>query len=143
VAELRLRTAPDTAQIPLARSVLRAVAQCCRPEECEALLLVASELLGNAVTHAVSCMELRVEVHPGYLRIDVIDDGDGRPGLRTAPPLADRGRGLQIVDRLSAAWGVEDLIPGKQVWSVITRAGEGDVGVPDGTAGVVAVPCAG
>jgi anti-sigma regulatory factor (Ser/Thr protein kinase) len=124
VTELRLRTAPHTSHIPVARRVLRAMAGSCRPEEQEILLLVASELLGNAVAHAVSCMELRVEVHPGFLRVDVIDDGDGRPGLRVVPPLAERGRGLQIVDRLSAAWGVDDLIPGKQVWCVITRDDE-------------------
>jgi anti-sigma regulatory factor (Ser/Thr protein kinase) len=124
VTEMRLRTAPDTSQIPLARRVLRAMAQTCRPDEQEILLLVASELLGNAVAHAVSCMELRVQLHPGFVRVDVIDDGDGRPGLRAVAPLAERGRGLQIVDHLCAAWGVDDLIPGKQVWCVITRADE-------------------
>jgi anti-sigma regulatory factor (Ser/Thr protein kinase) len=124
VTELRLRTAPHTSQIPMARRALQAVIQPCPPDEQEILLLVVSELLGNAVAHAASCMELRVEVHPGFLRVDVIDDGDGRPGLRTVPPLAERGRGLQIVDRLSAAWGVDDLIPGKQVWSVINRIDE-------------------
>jgi anti-sigma regulatory factor (Ser/Thr protein kinase) len=124
VTELRLRTAPETSHIAVARRVLRAMAESCRPEEQEILLLVASELLGNAVAHAASCMELRVQVHPGFLRVDVIDDGDGRPGLRVVPPLAARGRGLQIVDRLSAAWGVDDLIPGKQVWCIIARDDE-------------------
>jgi anti-sigma regulatory factor (Ser/Thr protein kinase) len=90
------------------------------------VLLVASELLANAVQHAAASVEARIEFHGDYTRIDVLDDGDGWPRLRQVDPLSETGgRGLSIVDRLSTSWGVEDLIPGKQVWSIIAMATAG------------------
>jgi anti-sigma regulatory factor (Ser/Thr protein kinase) len=119
-AELRFRVEPTTRYLSIGRRVISTMAQGCSHDNSEIVLLVASELLANAVQHAARFVELRVEFHERYARIDVLDDGDGWPRLHHVDPLSESGgRGLSIVDRLSTAWGVEDLIPGKQVWSII------------------------
>jgi anti-sigma regulatory factor (Ser/Thr protein kinase) len=122
-AELRFRVEPATSNLSIGRHIIATMAQRCSPRDRDVILLVASELLANAVQHAASCVEARIEFHGHYIRIDVLDDGDGWPRLRHVDPLSETGgRGLSIVDRLSTSWGVEDLIPGKQVWSVITAS---------------------
>lgn len=127
--ELRFHIEPAARYLSVSRTVIRTVARGCGRGDCDAVVMVASELLANAVRHAANSVELRVEFHDGHTRVDVLDDGDGWPRLHHVEPLSERGgRGLSIVDRLSAAWGVEHLIPGKQVWSIIARpvAGAGD-----------------
>jgi anti-sigma regulatory factor (Ser/Thr protein kinase) len=119
-AELRFRVEPSTGYLSIGRHVISTMARGCTPGDRDIVLLVASELLTNAVQHATASVEVRVEFHERYTRVDVLDDGDGWPLLRHVDPLSEAGgRGLSIVDRLSTAWGVEDLIPGKQVWSII------------------------
>jgi anti-sigma regulatory factor (Ser/Thr protein kinase) len=122
-AELRFRVEPVNSNLSIGRHIIATMAQRCSPRDRDVILLVASELLANAVQHAATCVEARIEFHGDYIRIDVLDDGDGWPRLRHVDPLSETGgRGLSIVDRLSTSWGVEDLIPGKQVWSIITSA---------------------
>ena len=122
-AELRFRVEPATSNLSIGRHIIATMAQRCSPYDRDIILLVASELLANAVQHAAASVEARFEFHGGYTRIDVLDDGDGWPRLRHVDPLSETGgRGLSIVDRLSTSWGVEDLIPGKQVWSIIACA---------------------
>jgi anti-sigma regulatory factor (Ser/Thr protein kinase) len=136
-AELRLRVEPSTSYLAIGRHVIATMARGCTPTDRDVVLLVASELLTNAVQHATASVEVRVEFHERYTRIDVLDDGDGWPLLRHVDPLSEAGgRGLSIVDRLSTAWGVEDLIPGKQVWSIIATS------PPSAASGVRAWPVA-
>jgi anti-sigma regulatory factor (Ser/Thr protein kinase) len=89
----------------------------------DVLVLLASELITNAVTHAeadveagvisvcVRCVrdELRVEVH------------DGSPDMPVPTPLkvdddAETGRGLMLVDALAAEWGFYRTPGGKAVY---------------------------
>jgi anti-sigma regulatory factor (Ser/Thr protein kinase) len=125
-AELRFRVEPATGNLSIGRHIIATMAQRCSPHDRDIVLLVASELLANAVQHAAASVEARIEFHGDHTRIDVLDDGDGWPRLRQVDPLSETGgRGLSIVDRLSTSWGVEDLIPGKQVWSIIAMATAG------------------
>ena len=83
--------------------------------------LVVSELVANAVSHAVSVgscpVTLRLLADVGRVRIEV-DDGDPEPPApRLAPPDAERGRGLQIVAALCPRYGVVPRITGKCVWA--------------------------
>jgi hypothetical protein len=118
--ELRFRTRPRLGEIALGRRLLETMARGCNTYDRDTILIVASELLANAVQHGKDEIELRVEFHGGHIRVDVFDDGDGWPRLGRIDPLTEAGgRGLSIVDHLSAAWGVEGLIPGKKVWCVI------------------------
>jgi two-component sensor histidine kinase len=82
--------------------------------------LVASELATNAVQHAGTAFDVRLEVGRGEVLLEVSDSGGGVPRLssdtrRDAP----RGRGLRIVETLAADWGVRSANPGpgKTVWA--------------------------
>jgi CheY-like chemotaxis protein len=86
------------------------------------VLLVVTELVNNAVTHAHSPCELRLSISPLSLRIEVVDAGHGAPD--PLPPSATRnhGRGLHLVDALTAAWGFEpNPAGGKVVWAELLR----------------------
>ncbi len=88
------------------------------------VLLVVTELVNNAVTHAHSECELRISISPVSLRIEVTDHGAGTPD--PLPPSATRnhGRGLHLVDALTAAWGFESGEAGaKTVWAELLRDG--------------------
>src|SRR4029077_13800170 len=61
------------------------------------VLLLTSEVVTNAVIHAASSVEVRVEVTPGSVRVDVVDGGGGFPRVEDAAPDEERGRGLKIV----------------------------------------------
>ncbi|MFJ6544461.1 ATP-binding protein [Streptomyces sp. NPDC091385] len=88
------------------------------------LILIVSELVTNAVLHGRTSPGRQVEVtiahHAGRVRVEVRDTGDGMPLRRSgATPLATSGRGLEIVDSLSEAWGVTEQVVGKTVWAVL------------------------
>ena len=83
----------------------------------EIVLLLASELVTNAVRHAATPFEIRVAVDDDTVRVAVID-GDVDHGPRMCHPGPDdtNGRGLQLVDQLSAVWGSDRVGRGKAVW---------------------------
>lgn len=89
------------------------------------VLLVVTELVNNAVTHAMSGCVLRISISPVSVRIEVTDQGAGAPD--PLPPSATRnhGRGLHLVDALTAAWGFEAMPEGngKTVWAELLRNG--------------------
>jgi anti-sigma regulatory factor (Ser/Thr protein kinase) len=75
----------------------------------DALTLVVSELVTNAVMHGQGAIRFRLQLDAGDLRGEVIDDGGGfEHELRAAGPDATSGRGLLIVDRLTTRWGVHE-----------------------------------
>jgi DNA-binding NarL/FixJ family response regulator len=83
----------------------------------EDALVVVSELVGNAVTHAASESEVSVSRGDGSVRIEVADRGSGTPEPQQPDDLAEGGRGLVLIGVLSSAWGIEDLPDGKRVWA--------------------------
>ncbi|MGW7514017.1 ATP-binding protein [Streptomyces sp. NPDC054796] len=76
--------------------------------------LVVSELVGNAVQHAIAPEELRLIRHPGGVLVEVDDIGPGRPV--PLPPSVERGhgRGLAIVDALACRWTVRERGSGRK-----------------------------
>ena len=85
----------------------------------DALLLV-SELVTNAVVHAGTELELRIDIAPGQARIEVIDHGPGLP-VRLGNPEDTReyGRGIFLLDALAQEWGTRHFAGGKSVWFVL------------------------
>lgn len=81
----------------------------------EAELLV-SELTANAVTHAGTPVRVSVLRCDRRVRVEVRDDDPTLPRRMTPDPLAQHGRGVMLVDMLSAAWGVNGNSRGKTVW---------------------------
>jgi CheY-like chemotaxis protein len=81
-------------------------------------LLVVSELAANALTHARSSYRVRLSATPHALRIEVDDDGTGTPEPRALTETEEHGRGLFLVDSLSASWGMEaGNGTGKRIWA--------------------------
>ena len=81
--------------------------------------LAASELVSNAVMHARTVMTLQVRLRPQYLYIAVFDGAPDRPVRSRGRPSTDTpgGRGLHLVELVSARWGSEPQDDGKVVWA--------------------------
>ena len=77
--------------------------------------LLVSELDGNALTHGEGPLRLSVELHRSLL-CRVADGGSRLPRLHVGHWDEECGRGLRLVDRMAADWGVESTSWGKQVW---------------------------
>ena len=93
-------------------------------------MLVVSELVTNAVTHAVppSCLPGRARVmvevcvnplvgRPRGVRVAVGDPSSDLPEHHRAEPGEEHGRGVMLVATLAQRWGVERVPGGKQVWA--------------------------
>jgi anti-sigma regulatory factor (Ser/Thr protein kinase) len=87
--------------------------------------VVVSELLGNAVRYARAIaggvLLVGWKATDDEIEIRVTDGGSGRVvEVRETAALADSGRGLRIVERLSTDWGVIDHVGGlRTVWAKI------------------------
>jgi two-component sensor histidine kinase len=81
------------------------------------VVLVANELAGNAIEHARSAFSVTLSLEAGVVAIEVADRSPGLPKLQRFSGLEAGGWGLQIVDALSARWGVRQSSTGKNVWA--------------------------
>jgi anti-sigma regulatory factor (Ser/Thr protein kinase) len=82
-------------------------------------LLVANELVTNAVEHAGTTLELAVQFDGAVVTIGLRDHSPAAPRIRPFDPLAARGRGLQIVAELSCCWSWTEHPDGKTVWAEV------------------------
>jgi anti-sigma regulatory factor (Ser/Thr protein kinase) len=79
--------------------------------------LVVGELAANAVQHGHTPFAVRLRCDR-WLSIEVVDHGSAAVGRVSVSPEDQRGRGLQIVDRLALDWGVRPIPDGgKIVWA--------------------------
>jgi anti-sigma regulatory factor (Ser/Thr protein kinase) len=85
---------------------------------------VTSELVTNAIEHA-GAPQFNLEVvhlaSYGAIAVIVIDLSPDPPVKRDPAANAERGRGLHIVDALSASWGWRAEERGKAVYAILTR----------------------
>jgi anti-sigma regulatory factor (Ser/Thr protein kinase) len=87
------------------------------PEETKGdVLLVVSELVTNAVTHAHAAPIVEASFDDGRLRLEVHDTDPAPP---TILPVSGPhgGYGLRIVACLCDAWGWTAMPEGKRVWT--------------------------
>ncbi|WP_018504653.1 SpoIIE family protein phosphatase [Parafrankia discariae] len=103
------------------------------PPVIDTVVLVLSELVGNALLHGRAPLSVRVRrlaaagavgvgaVGGGVRRIlvEVGDAGGRMPRRRRAGPDDETGRGLDLVGRLALRWGVRPVGDGKLVWAEI------------------------
>jgi len=93
-----------------------------RTDLADAAILGVSELVTNAVLHVRSSIVVRLVDVDTRIRIEVYDHAprptDGQPAVHPLGSNDDStiGRGLQIVDSISHAWGVSYEHLGKCVW---------------------------
>jgi anti-anti-sigma factor len=87
----------------------------------ERAVLVASELVTNAVVHAHTELRLRLELRVDLLHIAVRDGSPRLLRLVTVPDVeAPGGRGLWLVEQLAVGWGVNHHPGGgKVVWCTL------------------------
>ena len=78
--------------------------------------LLVSELVTNSILHARTAVQVMLERRADGVRVEVSDGSPVRPTLRHHAPDATTGRGLALVARLAASWGVEVSDTGKSVW---------------------------
>lgn len=95
------------------------------------VVLVADELVGNAVEHAGTALDVSLDVHDWGVAVQVRDCGEDTTAVPGKPPAAgeddEGGRGLFLVDVLASAWGVQRDEKGKRVIAIfLYRAGEVD-----------------
>ena len=121
-----LRLAPTPTAAAAARAFVREVCGAWRlaaPDATvvERAVLVANELVTNAVLHAHTDLWLQLELRADRLFVTVRDRGP-RLGRSVPPgPEAEGGRGLWLVDQLSRAWGVQpNTDGGKVVWCALS-----------------------
>jgi anti-sigma regulatory factor (Ser/Thr protein kinase) len=103
-----------------ARHFVRNVLSDQSQEIAEAAELMTSELATNSVRHARSDFELAILLSPEEIRVEVSDNGQGQPVPRSPTPREQSGRGLQIVQELSDAWGISPSPSGKLVWFTLS-----------------------
>lgn len=85
-------------------------------------LLLASELLTNAVCHARGPLTLRVWYSARELGVEVVDGSTPRPRARLVDTAEEHGRGLMLVEALADAWGTRPDAVGKTVWFTLLTA---------------------
>lgn len=85
------------------------------------VVLVATELVTNAVNHAGTAFELTLDLDDDGLRLEVFDADERLPAILLAEVDATSGRGIQIVSALADEWGAavaeRDDVTGKVVWA--------------------------
>lgn len=82
----------------------------------EGAVLLVSELVTNAVLHARAAPEITVRAGEGQVWIGVRDASPVTPAPKRYGIDAATGRGLQLVERIAARWGVHTDDGGKTVW---------------------------
>lgn len=111
--------------VPVARRCVGEILMAVGYRELDGVCLVVSELVGNAVVHTASGLFgglVTVEVFAvdvAMARIEVTDDGaDTVPRPCEADGTDCHGRGLHLVEEVSARWGVRLLGAGQRtVWA--------------------------
>ena len=108
-------------ELSAARRARQALRGCCRDlgvdeDACDVLLLLASELVTNAVLHGAPPVHLSARLDGAGVHLAVSDAGPHHPVVRAHDPAALSGRGVQLLRDLSEAWGVDVHADGKTVW---------------------------
>ena len=102
-----------------------------------AALVITSELVTNAVLHARTDFEVAVRRDDSGLRIEVQDGNPRLPRRKRYSDQSATGRGLVLVESLSALAGAEQNERGKVVWAVLVAAPPAPTLVGDGRAEAV------
>ena len=118
--ERAVRTVADVHEIPRVRRwvVTRAQEEGASAPVLRTVALLATEAFTNAVRHGPrgGPVEVAVKRAGAVLRVSVTDASTRAPVVVDAAPPALGGRGMMLIDRLSAQWGVDPKSGGKTVW---------------------------
>jgi anti-sigma regulatory factor (Ser/Thr protein kinase) len=93
------------------------------PEERDTAVLLASELITNAILHARTPLQVGVTCWPRRVMVSVGDRNLLRPEQQPYSEERTGGRGLGFVDALAHRWGVTEYEGGKTTWFIVDEAG--------------------
>nr|WP_225311362.1 ATP-binding protein [Microbispora cellulosiformans] len=83
----------------------------------EDAILVISELVTNAVLHALPPAELRLFLHGDVVRVEVGDSGAAPVWPGSAPASDERGRGADVVEALALSHGADVRSDSATYWA--------------------------
>ncbi|MGX5189135.1 ATP-binding protein [Streptomyces avermitilis] len=87
--------------------------------------LLVSEVVTNALRHTRGPLRLNLQVRGSRLRCEVEDTDPAGPVRRVVDTDAEGGRGTELLDLLSEAWGSTRTATGKTTWfDLLTRTPE-------------------
>lgn len=129
-AQLLARSVNSSA---LARDFVRRVcAEWELPGFADDALLVATELVENAIRHTESPPRLRLELRRGILSVAVSDDSPRSAVMIERLDALEPGLGLRMIAQVARVWGCSrSWSGGKTVWAVLIRRAA-PFGGPDG-----------
>ena len=113
IDSVRRSLAPDLDAPAAARRALDRFGGQLEADVIERSALAVTEVVTNSVTHAgltaAQPIDLKIQVFPGCLRLEVADEGTRSfdPVARLPPAGQNSGRGLWMIDQLTDRWGVE------------------------------------
>jgi len=120
----RARFPLDPSSPAAARRFVGRVIAHCPPLVRERATLMVSELATNAVQHGRSSFTVSIDETSEGIRVEVRDNGRGRPAVGTPTIKDGSGRGLFIVQTLSREFGIETARGKKLVWFTLSGAPE-------------------
>ncbi|MFC3689950.1 ATP-binding protein [Aquipuribacter hungaricus] len=107
----------------------------------DAVELLTSEVVTNAVIHAGTPMLLRLRAEGPGVQVEVDDGSAMPPARRHYSATATTGRGVEVLETLADEWGWQPHDGGKTVWFRVLEAREAWVPLdPDLLAGLVPPP---
>ena len=115
----RLALTPSAETGSHARRALRQLLDSARVDRdtTDTAVLLATELVTNAVEHGRGSAYLDAAVQDRAIRLEVSDSSTVVPQPNTAvSELDERGRGLLLIEALASRWGVLPRSDGKTVW---------------------------
>jgi signal transduction histidine kinase len=99
---------PEPAQVARARErAAKVLADCGRAEHAWLAELVVSELATNAIVHGSGPVGVGLSCGSDGMRVEVHDQGPGRPVRRRPSARDEAGRGLALIDGLIGLYGGE------------------------------------
>ncbi|MCU1346243.1 MAG: response regulator receiver [Acidimicrobiia bacterium] len=123
LAEGRLALEPTSTSPSVARRfVQETLGRWNCPDLLDTVELLVSELVTNSYLHAGTNAHIAVILHRDSVRVEVADASAAPPEPRNPAAVERSGRGLQLVNKLTSAWGVDPLPEGgKVVWFEVAR----------------------
>ena len=115
----RMALEPSAQTGSIARRELRQLLDTARIDQdtTDTAVLLATELVTNAVEHGRGSAYLDAAVQDRAIRLEVSDSSTVVPQPNTAvSELDERGRGLLLIQALASRWGVLPRPDGKTVW---------------------------
>ena len=107
-------------------SIADDLAQCeIAQDSVEDVVLVASELVGNAVLHGAPSdgdLDITWDIERDAVVVQVRDGSSELPQRRATGARETSGRGLSIVAAIALDWGVRRTAQGKLVWARVPIA---------------------